>query len=81
VVGGIRGLLELESRCGTRGRCWTFTAADVIRQQPATREDADRKPDRIVNDTEAGLGGGLDQAKEARRGKTRYDKAGSRQPR
>jgi hypothetical protein len=32
--------------------------------------NADRDTDRIVNDQEAGLGGGLDQAEEARLGKT-----------
>lgn len=50
-------------------------------RQPATREDADREPDRIVDDTEAGLGGGLDQAEEARRGKTHYGKIGGPRPR
>lgn len=35
-------------------------------REPA-REDADRDTDRVVADTEAGLGGGLDQAEEARR--------------
>jgi hypothetical protein len=30
--------------------------------------------DRVVNEAEAGLGDGLDQAEEARRGKTRYGK-------
>jgi hypothetical protein len=32
--------------------------------------DADRDADRIVREDEAGLGGGLDQAEEARLGKT-----------
>jgi hypothetical protein len=34
------------------------------------RVNADRDVDRIVSDAEAGLGGGLDQAEEARLGKT-----------
>ena len=42
--------------------------------EPVDREDADIEPDRIVDESEAGLGGGLDQAEEAQRGKTRYGK-------
>jgi hypothetical protein len=34
------------------------------------RPDADRDTDRVVNESEAGLGGGLDQAEEARLGVT-----------
>jgi hypothetical protein len=39
-------------------------------KEPRVRVNADRDTDRIVNDEEAGLGGGLDQAEEARLGKT-----------
>lgn len=39
-------------------------------KEPRVRVNADRDTDRIVNDAEAGLGGGLDQAEEARLGKT-----------
>ena len=43
-------------------------------KEPAIRTNADRDADRVVTETEAGLGRGLDQAEEARRGKTRYGK-------
>jgi hypothetical protein len=39
-------------------------------KEPRVRANADRDVDRIVSDEEAGLGGGLDQAEEARLGKT-----------
>ena len=38
-------------------------------KEPRMRPDGDRGVDRVVNDSEAGLGDGLDQAEEARRGK------------
>jgi hypothetical protein len=39
-------------------------------REPAIRENGDRDADRVVSAEEAGLGGGLDQAEEARLGKT-----------
>jgi hypothetical protein len=39
-------------------------------KEPRIRVNADRDTDRIVGADEAGLGGGLDQAEEARAGKT-----------
>ena len=39
-------------------------------KQPRIRVNADRDADRVVDSSEAGLGGGLDQAEEARQGKT-----------
>lgn len=39
-------------------------------KEPRVRENADRDADRVVRGNEAGLGGGLDQAEEARLGKT-----------
>jgi hypothetical protein len=46
------------------------------------REDADVETDRVVGESEAGLGAGLDQAEEAQRGKTRYGaNKGDRGPR
>lgn len=41
-------------------------------REPDAREGADVEADRVVEDSEAGLGGGLDQAEEAQRGKTHY---------
>ena len=39
-------------------------------KEPRVRVNADRDADRVVGPVEAGLGGGLDQAEEARAGKT-----------
>jgi hypothetical protein len=39
-------------------------------KDPDIRVNADRDADRVVGAEEAGLGRGLDQAEEARRGKT-----------
>jgi hypothetical protein len=39
-------------------------------KEPNIRVNADRDADRVVGSEEAGLGGGLDQAEEARLGKT-----------
>jgi hypothetical protein len=39
-------------------------------REPDIRVNADRDADRVVSADEAGLGDGLDQAEEARRGKT-----------
>ena len=39
-------------------------------KDPRIRVNADRDADRVVGGDEAGLGGGLDQAEEAQRGKT-----------
>ena len=39
-------------------------------KEPRRRVSADRGADRVIDAGEAGLGGGLDQAEEARRGKT-----------
>ena len=50
-------------------------------KEPDVRVNVDRDADRVVNETEAGLGGGLDQADEARRGKTRYGKKTRKRPR
>jgi hypothetical protein len=50
-------------RAGTGERSTVGTDANVP-------SDADRDADRIVREDEAGLGGGLDQAEEARLGKT-----------
>lgn len=58
------GLDAASDRFGTGERL----AAD---REP-DREDADLGTDRVVSDTEAGLGGGLDQAEEARRGSAHY---------
>ena len=45
-------------------------------------EPRDQKTDRVVTDQEAGLGGGLDQAEEARLGVTdeELDRSGFRKP-
>lgn len=39
-------------------------------REPRIRVNADRDADRVVRSDEAGLGGGLDQAEEARQGRT-----------
>ncbi len=39
-------------------------------KEPKLRVNADRDVDRVVDSDEAGLGGGLDQAEEARLGAT-----------
>jgi hypothetical protein len=45
------------------------------------REVADLETDRVVDASEAGLGGGLDQAEEAQVGKTRYGRERGDKPR
>ena len=40
--------------------------------EPDVRLNSDRQVDRVVGEKEAGVGHGLDQAEEARRGRTRY---------
>ena len=48
--------------------------------EPDVRLNSDRQVDRVVGEKEAGVGHGLDQAEEARRGRTRYG-AKPRKPR
>jgi hypothetical protein len=58
-----RAMDDNTDRAGTGERSTVGTDANVP-------SDADRDADRIVREDEAGLGGGLDQAEEARLGKT-----------
>jgi len=60
---GDLGMDENSDRSGTGERY----AAD---KEPSARPSGDRDTDRVVTPAEAGLGGGLDQAEEARTGKT-----------
>ena len=45
------------------------------------REDADLEVDRVVDESEAGLGRGLDQAEEAQRDATHYGRKRDERPR
>ena len=60
---GDLGMQDNSDRYGTGGH---VTAG----KDPSSRDGADIDSDRIVGAEEAGLGGGLDQAEEARRGVT-----------
>ena len=60
---GDLGMDENSDRSGTGER---FAAG----KEPRVRPSEDRDTDRVVTPAEAGLGGGLDQAEEARIGKT-----------
>ena len=53
----------------------------TVGREPRIRANQDRDVDRIVPPEEAGLGGGLDQAEEARLGKTDEDLARERKKR
>ena len=67
------GLDGASDRGGTGERM----AADI---EPE-REDADVEVDRVVDESEAGLGRGLDQAEEAQTGETRYGRKPGENPR
>ena len=60
---GDLGMDENSDRSGTGER---YAAG----KEPSARPSGDRHTDRVVTPAEAGLGGGLDQAEEARIGKT-----------
>lgn len=60
------GDLEMDDNSDRRGTGEHLTAG----KDPRMRVNADRDADRVVRAGEAGLGGGLDQAEEARLGKT-----------
>lgn len=62
---GDLGMDAASDRVGTGEH---FTAG----KEPSGRINGDRDVDRVVGVEEAGLGDGLDQAEEARTGKTRY---------
>jgi hypothetical protein len=73
--GGTVGNIEAGASVGDREMDENSDAAGTgehltAGKEPRVRVNADRDTDRIVNDAEAGLGGGLDQAEEARLGKT-----------
>ena len=73
--GGTVGKIEAGASVGDREMDDNSDAAGTgehltAGKEPRGRVNADRDTDRIVNDEEAGLGGGLDQAEEARLGKT-----------
>jgi hypothetical protein len=60
------GDLEMDENSDRNGTGEHLTAG----KDPRIRVNADRDADRVVGADEAGLGGGLDQAEEARGGKT-----------
>lgn len=60
---GDRGMDDNSDRYGTGERI-------AAGKEPRERPNAERDADRVVGGDEAGLGGGLDQAEEARRGQT-----------
>ena len=73
--GGTVGKIEAGASVGDREMDENSDAAGTgehltAGKEPRVRVNGDRDTDRIVNDDEAGLGGGLDQAEEARLGKT-----------
>jgi hypothetical protein len=73
--GGTVGKIEAGASVGDREMDENSDAAGTgehltAGKEPRVRVNADRDVDRIVSDAEAGLGGGLDQAEEARLGKT-----------
>ena len=63
VVGADRQLgdIDLDAASDRHG-----TGERMAADREPEREDADRRPDRVVEAEDAGLGGGLDQAEEAR---------------
>lgn len=65
-AGASVGDLGLDDNSDKRGTGEHLTAG----KEPTVRVNQDRDTDRVVADSEAGLGGGLDQAEEAQRGKT-----------
>jgi hypothetical protein len=65
-AGASVGDLNLDDNTDKRGTGEHLTAG----KEPSVRVNQDHDVDRVVSDQEAGLGGGLDQAEEARRGKT-----------
>lgn len=60
------GDLDLDDNTDRHGTGEHLTAG----KDPRIRVNADRDADRVIDESEAGLGGGLDQAEEAQRGKT-----------
>ena len=73
--GGTVGKIEAGASVGDREMDENSDAAGTgehltAGKEPRGRVNADRDTDRIVDAAEAGLGGGLDQAEEARLGKT-----------
>jgi hypothetical protein len=60
------GLIDADSDTDRSGTGEHLTAG----REPGVRPDQDRDTDRVVAAEEAGLGGGLDQAEEARLGVT-----------
>ena len=69
--GGTVGKIEAGASVGDREMDDTSDASGTgehltAGKEPRVRPNADRDTDRIVNDEEAGPGGGLDQAEEAR---------------
>jgi hypothetical protein len=74
--GGSVGKIEAGASVGDREMDDTSDASGTgehltAGKEPRVRPNADRDTDRIVNDEEAGLGGGLDEAEEARLRKPR----------
>lgn len=61
------GDLDMDDTSDRHGTGEHLTAG----KEPRVRVNADRDADRIVGSDEAGLGGGLDQAEEARQDKKR----------
>jgi len=81
--GGTVGKIEAGASVGDREMDDTSDASGTgehltAGKEPRVRPNADRDTDRIVNDEEAGLGGGLDQAEEARLGSTDEERARQR---
>jgi hypothetical protein len=77
--GGTVGKIEAGAGVGDREMDDTSDAAGTGEHltagvEPRIRANQDRDFDRVVNDDEAGLGGGLDQAEEARLGRKDKDK-------
>jgi hypothetical protein len=73
--GGTVGKIEAGAGVGDREMDDTSDAAGTGEHltagiEPRIRANQDRDFDRVVGNSEAGLGGGLDQAEEARLGKT-----------
>jgi hypothetical protein len=74
--GGSVGKIEAGASVGDREMDDTSDASGTgehltAGKEPRVRPNADRDTDRIVNDEGAGLGGGLDEAEEARLRKPR----------
>src|SRR5690349_16498083 len=72
--GGTVGKIEAGASVGDREMDDTSDASGTAEhltagKEPRVRTNQDRDTDRVVNDEEAGLGGGLDEAEEARRKK------------